>query len=66
VSSIACWEEKGEVKCEREEDLKRRELEEKIKHYIEDKLKELVEQYEIEVTVDLQSGRGVGRWRKKR
>jgi Ni,Fe-hydrogenase maturation factor len=70
VSSIICWEEAGEVRCEREEDVKRRELEERLKQHLEAKLSEmlktLVEQYEIEITVNVAEGKGVGRWRKKR
>jgi ribosome-associated translation inhibitor RaiA len=70
VSTIVCFEEAGEVRCEREEERRARELEEKLKQHVETKLTELlqtlVEQYEMEVTVDIQSGKGVGRWRKKR
>jgi hypothetical protein len=69
VSMIVCFEEGGEVRCEREEERARRELEERLKRHVETKLvellKSLVEQYEIEVTVDIQSGKGVGRWRRK-
>jgi hypothetical protein len=64
-----CFEEKGEIRCEREEERRARELEEKLKQRVEAKLEEmlktLVERYEIEVTVDLQSGKGVGRFKKK-
>jgi hypothetical protein len=65
VSSIICWEEAGEIKCESEEERRARELEEKLKQHIEVKLKELFEQYELEVTIDVKTGRGVGRWRRK-
>jgi hypothetical protein len=69
VSTVICFEEAGETRCEREEERVRRELEEKLKQHVEAKLAEmlktLVERYEIEVTVDLQSGKGVGRFRKK-
>jgi cobalamin biosynthesis protein CbiD len=61
-----CFEEAGELKCEREEKVGLREIEERLRKYIEDKLKELVEQYEIEVTIDVKEGKGVGKWRKKR
>jgi hypothetical protein len=70
VSTIVCFEVEGELRCEREEERARRELEERLKQHMEAKLTELlqtlVEQYEMEVTVDIQSGKGVGRWRKKR
>jgi sensor domain CHASE-containing protein len=65
VSSIICFEEAGELRCEREEERRARELEEKLRKHIEDKLKELIEQYEIEITVNVQEGKGVGKWRKK-
>jgi sensor domain CHASE-containing protein len=65
VSTVICFEEQGEIRCEREEERARRELEEKIKQHLEAKLKELVEQYEIEITVNVQEGKGVGKWRKK-
>jgi ribosome-associated translation inhibitor RaiA len=69
VSSVICFEEAGEVRCEREEERVRRELEEKLKQHVEAKLAELLQrltqEYEIEVTVDIQTGRGVGRWRRK-
>ena len=68
MSTIICWEEAG-VKCEREEDRRARELEEKLKQHFESKLlellKALVEQYEIEITANIESGKGVGRWRRK-
>jgi cell shape-determining protein MreC len=70
VSTIVCWEEAGVVKCEREEERARRELEEKLKQHVETKLAELlqrlVQEYEMEVTIDVKEGKGVGRWRKKR
>ena len=66
MSSIICFEVEGQIVCEREEDRRARELEERLKQHIEAKLKELVEQYEIEVTLDPQTLKGVGRWRKKR
>jgi hypothetical protein len=61
-----CFEERGEIKCEREEERMARELEEKLRKYIEDKLKELTEQYEIEVTLDPQTLKGAGRWKRKK
>jgi sensor domain CHASE-containing protein len=61
-----CFEVEGEIKCESEEELRFRELEERLRKHIENKLKELVEQYEIEVTIDVKEGKGVGKWRKKR
>jgi hypothetical protein len=70
LSSIICWEEEGLTKCGSEEDLKIKELEERLKQHLEAKLSEmlktLVEQYEIEITVNVAEGKGVGRWRKKR
>jgi hypothetical protein len=70
MSTIICFEEAGVVKCEREEERARRELEERLKKHVEAKLvellKTLVEQYEIEVTIDIQNGKGVGRYRVKR
>jgi cell shape-determining protein MreC len=70
LSSIVCFEEAGVVKCEREEERARRELEEKLKQHVETKLAELlqrlVQEYEMEVTIDVKEGKGVGRWRKKR
>jgi hypothetical protein len=64
-----CWEEAGETRCEREEERRARELEEKLKQHAEAKLvemlKALVEQYEIEVTLDPSTLKGVGRWRRK-
>jgi hypothetical protein len=69
VSTIVCFEEAGELKCEREEERARRELEEKLKQHVEAKLVELLQrltqEYEIEVTIDPASFRGVGRWRRK-
>jgi 5-carboxymethyl-2-hydroxymuconate isomerase len=65
VSTVICFEEAGELRCEREEERARRELEEKLTKHIEDKLKQLIEQYEIEITVNVQEGKGVGKWRKK-
>jgi hypothetical protein len=65
LSSIVCFEDR----CESEEERRARELEVKLKQHVEAKLEELlktlVERYEIEVTVDLRSGRGVARWRRK-
>jgi hypothetical protein len=64
-----CWEDNGEIKCEREEDRRARELEERLKQHMEAKLfellKALVEQYEIDVSLDPTSGKGVGRWKRK-
>jgi hypothetical protein len=44
--------------------------EERLKKYMEAKLEELlkalVEQYEIEVTLDPQTLKGVGRWKRKK
>ena len=65
MSTIICWEEAGEIKCEREEDRARRELEERLKQHIEAKLKELLEQHEVEITFDITTGKGVGKWRRK-
>jgi len=69
LSTITCWEETGEIKCEREEDRRARELEERLKQYINAKLEELlkalVEQYEVEITINVADGKGVGRWKKK-
>jgi phosphotransferase system HPr-like phosphotransfer protein len=69
MSSIICWEEAGEVRCEGEEERRARELEEKLKQHLEAKLAEmlktLVEQYEVEITVNVAEGKGVGRWRRK-
>jgi ribosome-associated translation inhibitor RaiA len=66
VSTIVCFEDR----CEREEDVKMRELEEKLKQHVETKLVELIQrltqEYEIEVTIDPSTMKGVGRWRKKR
>jgi hypothetical protein len=66
VSTVICFEDR----CEREEERRARELEERLKQHLEDKLAEmlkaLVEQYEIEVTIDIQTGKGVGKWKKKR
>jgi N-acetylglutamate synthase/N-acetylornithine aminotransferase len=56
---VKIYNEKGELMQEREATL------EDLKEYIDSKLQELLTQYEIEITVDLQSGRGVGRWRKR-
>jgi ribosome-associated translation inhibitor RaiA len=65
LSTIVCFEDK----CEREEDRRARELEEKLKQHVETKLAELlsklVHEYEIEVTIDVKEGKGVGKWRKK-
>jgi len=36
-----------------------------LKAKLEKLLKALVEQYEIEVTVNVAEGKGVGRWKKK-
>jgi hypothetical protein len=69
VSTIICFEVNGEIKCESEEERRARELEEKLKQHVEAKLAELlktlVEQYEIEVSLDPSTLKGVGRWRKK-
>jgi hypothetical protein len=69
VSSIICFEEAGELRCEREEELRFRELEEKLKQHVETKLlellKTLIEQYEMEITVNIESGKGVGKWKRK-
>ena len=69
MSTIICFEVEGELKCEREEDLKMKGLEERLKQHFETKLlellKALVEQYEIEITVNIESGKGVGKWRRK-
>jgi 5-carboxymethyl-2-hydroxymuconate isomerase len=65
LSTVICFEEAGELRCEREEDRARRELEERIMKHIEAKLKELIEQHELEITVNVQEGKGVGKWRKK-
>ena len=66
MSTIICFEVEGQIVCEREEDRARRELEERLKQHIEAKLKELLEQHEVEITFDITTGKGVGRWRKKR
>ena len=66
MSTVICFEEAGEIKCEREEERWARELEERLRKHIEDKLKELIEQYEIEITINVEEGKGVGKWRKKR
>jgi hypothetical protein len=64
-----CFEVEGELRCESEEERARRELEEKLKQHIETKLVELlqrlIQEYEIEVTIDIKEGKGVGRWRRK-
>jgi ribosome-associated translation inhibitor RaiA len=69
LSSIVCWEEAGKIRCEGEEERRARELEEKLKQYVETKLAELLskltQEYEIEVTIDVKEGKGVGRWRRK-
>jgi hypothetical protein len=69
VSTIMCFEEAGEVRCEREEERRARELEERLKQHVELKLVELLskltQKYEIEVTLDPSTLRGVGRWRRK-
>jgi hypothetical protein len=65
LSSIVCFEDR----CEREEDLKRRELEERLKQHIEQRLQELLQrltqEYEIEVSLDPSTLKGVGRWKRK-
>jgi hypothetical protein len=53
---VKVYNEKGELIQEREVTL------EDLKEIIVD---ELIQQYELEVTVDLRSGRGVARWRRK-
>ena len=72
MSTSICWEEAGEIKCEMEEDRRARELEEKLKQHIEErikhieaKLEELLEQYELEIAIDVKTWKGVGRWRRK-
>jgi CTP-dependent riboflavin kinase len=69
VSFIICWEEAGETKCEREEERRVREIEERLKQYLEAKLAELLskltQEHEIEITVNVAEGKGVGRWRRK-
>jgi len=69
VSSIICFEVEGQIVCEREEDRRARELEEKLKQHLGSKLlellKTLIEQYELEITVNIESGKGVGRWKRK-
>jgi len=69
LSMITCWEEAGEIKCEREEDRRARELEERLKQHIESKLLELLskltQEYEIEVSLDPSTLKGVGRWKRK-
>jgi predicted transcriptional regulator len=66
VSTIVCFEDR----CESEEERRARELEEKLKQHMEAKLVELLQrltqEYEIEVTIDVKEGKGVGRWRVKR
>ena len=69
MSMITCWEEAGEIKCEREEDRRARELEERLKQHIESKLLELLskltQEYEIDVSLDPSTLKGVGRWKRK-
>jgi hypothetical protein len=68
LSTIICFEVEGETRCESEEERARRELEERLKQ-LEDKLSELLtkltQEYEVEITLDSASGKGVGKWRKK-
>ena len=69
MSTVICFEEAGEIKCEREEERWARELEERLRKHIEDKLSELLtkftEEYEIEVSLDPNTLKGAGKWRKK-
>jgi hypothetical protein len=57
---VEVYNEKGELVQEREATL------EDVKELV---VKELIEilttQYEVEITVDITSGKGVGKWRKK-
>jgi len=69
LGSIVCWYEADEVRCEGEEERRARELEERIKQHVEAKIQELlqklVQEYEIEVSLDPNTMKGVGRWRRK-
>jgi ABC-type enterochelin transport system ATPase subunit len=65
LSSIVCFEEAGKIRCESEEERRARELEEKLKQHLAELLSKLTQEYEIEVTIDIKEGKGVGKWRKK-
>jgi len=61
MTNMVCWEEDGKMVCWDEETYR----EKRIKEYIDSKLKELLENYEVEITIDPTTLKGVGKWRKK-
>jgi hypothetical protein len=61
MSYVVCREEKGELYCIDAEDV----LKEYIASKLKELLRELVEQYEIEITLEIKTGKGVAKFRKK-
>jgi hypothetical protein len=64
--SIVCWRESEErIVCVDKEEARDKALKEYIDSKLQEMLQMLAQQYEIEVTLDPSTLKGVGRWRKK-
>jgi aspartokinase-like uncharacterized kinase len=60
---VRVYNEKGELIQEREATLE--DLKELREQYIDSKFRELLTQYEIEITIDPKSFKGIGRFKKR-
>jgi len=58
---LVCFKEDDREVCLDEEELR----EKRIKEYIDSRIQELLTQYDIEISIDQASGKGVGKWKKK-
>lgn len=64
--SIVCWRESEErIVCVDKEEARDKALKEYIDSKLQEMLQILTQQYELEVTLDPTTLKGVGRWRKK-
>jgi hypothetical protein len=61
MTYLVCFKEADREVCFEEEELR----EKRIKEYIDSKLKELLTQYEIEISIDPSTLKGVGKWQRK-
>jgi hypothetical protein len=69
MSSVVCFEREGEVVCRSDREIEREQLEARIREHLEAKLMEaisrLTQEYEIEITVDLKTGKAKGVFKRR-